>query len=139
MTFDFYTVNSQFTIGENTVARNGEVIAEGNIFLFQLLFGFPAILMVSQNPSEKPKIIRTSQVKSVLPIYEFFDGQQQPLKQTFKIVFEKENKKNSFTVLAVDLAHALQLVRGLYDNPKVLSTTLIGKAEKSSNRGNAVC
>jgi len=78
MTFDFYTKNAKFSVGEKTFSRNGEVIATGDIFIFQILLGYPAMLIITENEYCPPTVIKTEPITSVLPEWEFFDGTQRP-------------------------------------------------------------
>ncbi|PGT83241.1 hypothetical protein [Bacillus sp. AFS040349] len=111
MTFDFYTFNSKFSIGEDFIMKNGEVIAEGNVFLFQVLLGYPAYLIVNtKNEFCLPLVVKTEPITSVLPEYEFFDGSQRPHKYLYEVDFIYQKKPRKFNVMAVDAAHARDLI-----------------------------
>lgn len=114
--FNFYTKQSQFTIGPNYVVKNGgEVVAEGTIFIFQLLLGYPAWIIVNaENEFIPPQIIRTERVISVLPEHEHFDGIQCPPKFLYQVDFVLDKKAKRITVNAVDEAHVMEFVKTYY-------------------------
>lgn len=115
-TFNFYTEQHQFTVGPNYVVKNGgEVVAEGTIFIFQLLLGYPAWIIVNaENEFIPPQIIRTETVISVLPENEHFDGIQCPPKILYQVDFFLDKKEKRITVNAVDEAHCLEFVKTHY-------------------------
>ncbi|NRD80853.1 hypothetical protein HPT25_26350 [Bacillus sp. BRMEA1] len=113
--FNFYTQKSQFTIGPNYVVKNGgEVIAEGSIFIFQLLLGYPAWIFVNADESEAPQIIKTEPVISVLPENEFFDGIQNPPKHLYQVDFLERKRPKRMTVTAVDEHHVRVFLKTHY-------------------------
>ncbi|MFC0273564.1 hypothetical protein ACFFIX_19420 [Metabacillus herbersteinensis] len=127
MIVDFHTKNSKYTIGDGFVLRNDEIVAQGNAFIFQLLLGYPAYLIITgRNPFEAPTRIKTSIVTSLLPQYEFFDGNTLPEKRLYKHLFSMtrySNRRISFITSAVDEAHAQQLLNLRYGNQILIHST----------------
>jgi len=75
---EFYTKDHCYQINHttNSVRKDGEIIAEGKIFVYELLMGYPAwIIVTPQNEYCPPIYLRTATVQSVLPGYERFDGE----------------------------------------------------------------
>jgi len=114
MTFDFYTKKAKFSVGERNFYKNGEVIASGDIFLFQILLGYPAMLIITENEFCPPAIIKTEPITSVLPKWEFFDGRQRPDKYTFQVSVISDGSIVTNLVSAVDQEHARELMAMQY-------------------------
>lgn len=132
MTFDFYTKHAKFSIGEKTFSKNGEVIATGDIFIFQLLLGYPAMLIIiSENEFCPPTIIKTEPITSVLPEWEFFDGEQRPYKYTFEVLISSEGRFFTKLVSAVDQEHARQLMSLQYGINNIISIRYVSRKVKS--------
>lgn len=114
MSINFYTAHTQFTIFEDKVFKNGEVIAEGSIFVFQLILGLPAWIIVNGELIDLPTIIHTSKVISVLPEHEKFDGESIGAKTLFNVSFTVLNKKKpvsqNMSIYAIDEAHVKDLI-----------------------------
>lgn len=69
----FYTREEKFDLIGNRIYRNGEVIAEGDLYIHRLLFGQPSLIVV--NGSKKnPFVLKTSPVIGVLPEKQYFEG-----------------------------------------------------------------
>lgn len=134
MTFDFYTKTSKFTVAEKSVLKNGEVIAEGNVFLFQVLLGFPAYLIVQENEYTPPIILKTDCIQSVLPSNEFFDGEREPQKYLFRVTFSLDDIPILYNMEAIDSNSAITFVKERYKkkNLQNLSVKYIARGEKIS-------
>lgn len=115
MIFDFYTDDSsKYTVDNHKLLRNGEVLATGSIFFFQLLTGYPAFLIISNNAFIQPTTIKTSSVNSVLPEFEFFDGKQCPEKRFYEMQFsltKYSHRIKTYSCWAIDQVHAETLLR----------------------------
>jgi len=131
MTFDFYTKNAKFSVGEKTFSRNGEVIATGDIFIFQILLGYPAMLIITENEYCPPTVIKTEPITSVLPEWEFFDGTQRPDKYRFQVVINYEGNLVSHLVSAVEQEHARQLMSLQYGSDTIISVNQVRRGKLS--------
>ena len=134
MSFDFYTKASKFTVTKNSVLKNGEVIADGKVFIFQVILGFPAYLIVQENDFVPPVIIKTDCIQSVLPTNEYFDGEREPKKYLFRISFVVDELPMLYDMEAVDSNSAVTFVRDRYKdkNLEIKSLKYIEREEKIS-------
>jgi hypothetical protein len=136
MTFDFYVGNIQYTVGENSIRKNGEVIFQGKLYIYRLLFGMPGLIVISENKNSSPKVFKTGTITSILPNYEFLEGEQQPKKFIYLIEFQHCRSKSigGYTCIAVSEEHAAQLFRIRYkeDEAKLLSILLSEKEQKQA-------
>lgn len=136
MSINFYTANAQFTIFEDQVFKNGEVIAEGSIFVFQLILGLPAWIIVNGELTDFPTIIHTPKVVSVLPEHERFDGDFIGAKTLFNVSFTVLNKKKpvakNMFVYALDETHVKELIEIYFHKDFILIETVqrINKLKK---------
>jgi hypothetical protein len=128
MTFDFYVGNIQYTVGENSIRKNGEVVFQGKLYIFRLLFGMPALIVISENEHSSPKVFKTGTITSILPHYEFLEGEQQPKKFIYRIEFQKCGSQfiGGYSCIAVSEDHASQLFRIRYkeDEAELFSISL---------------
>ena len=136
MTFDFYVGNTQYTVEENSIRRNGEIVFQGKLYIYRLLFGMPALIMVSENDYISPKVFKTSTITSILPYYEFLEGEQQPTKFLYHIEFIKHGSlsRRGSSCIAVSEEHAAQLFRIRYkkDQASILSVSLLVQEKKQA-------
>ncbi|PMC36265.1 hypothetical protein CJ195_15760 [Bacillus sp. UMB0899] len=143
MTFDFYTEDSsKYTVGDNKVLKNSEILAAGNIFIFQLLPGYPAFLIISRDDFLHPTIIKTPPVTSILPDYEYFDGKQCPEKIFYELKFflNKYSKRVfTFSCMGIDQVHAEHLVRLRYGSQ--ISIFRVKEINQTNNmsKGKFIC
>jgi len=136
MTFDFYVGNTQFTVGENSIRNNGEVILQGKLYIYRLLFGMPALIIINEKETLSPKVFKTGIVTSILPQYEFLEGVQQPQKFIYQIEFLKRGTHSirGYSCLAVSECHAAQLFQVRYkeDEAELLSISLSDQEQKQA-------
>ena len=139
MMFDFYTAQAKYTVGEKVLLKDGEVIAEGDVFLFQVLLGCPAVIIISEDVYQSPLIINTSRVESILPEYEFFDGEQRPQKLMYKVNYSEKDKKTPYLVVAVDPIHATSLLQNLFISTEIESIKTLEGNVRFTEEGYKVC
>jgi len=136
MTFDFYVGNTQFTVGENSIRKNGEVVFHGKLYIYRLVFGMPALIIINEKENLSPKVFKTGIVTSILPHYEFLEGVQQPQKFNFRIEFKKRGSRSKrvYSCIAVSECHAAQLFRIRYreDEAELLSISLSDQEQKQA-------
>lgn len=109
MPVKFYVGPDEFEVTNTLLCKNGEVIEEGKMFIFNLLLGQPAWVICIQNDYCPPTYIKTQKVTSVLPTFEVFEGESHPQKYVFEIQVVAEGKKHHVKILAVDELHAKHL------------------------------
>ncbi|MEW4286231.1 hypothetical protein [Priestia koreensis] len=110
---EFYTPHHPYQIDlqSRVIRKDGEVIAEGNIFVHELLMGYPAWIIITPNNEYCPPIyLKTDIVQSVLPEYEVFDGV--PIQRTyFQIRYQEKEKLRVFRCAAMDSIQATLIFR----------------------------
>ncbi|MDO6657435.1 hypothetical protein [Anaerobacillus sp. 1_MG-2023] len=130
MTFDFYTKASKFTVAENSVLKNGEVIAEGKVFLFQVLLGFPVYLIVHEHDFVPPVVIKTDCILSVLPSHEYFDGEREPQKFLYRVKYTINDVPIVYDMEAVDSNSAKTFVLQRYKNKNIKNVSVERKKRR---------
>lgn len=127
MIFEFYTDENQYHVTDLSISKNGEVIAEGNIFVFYLMLGHPAWIIVNGNSFNPPLVVKTSRVTSILPHYEVYDGEPNPTKRVFEIEFRvwelDQWTYRKYSCSTVDEFHAIDYVRSFFPKAEVLKVT----------------
>lgn len=82
----FYVKNREFQVTNHYLLKNGEVIAEGHIFVHQLVLGVRGMLEVrSLNSHCPPQFIDLGVVESILPNQEFYDNIQNPVRELYRL------------------------------------------------------
>ncbi|MBU8908186.1 hypothetical protein [Desertibacillus haloalkaliphilus] len=71
---DFYTKRSKYTVSEDSVFKDGECIAAGQVTIIQLLQGEESYLSILENEYIPPTILKTERVEAVLPSDEHLAG-----------------------------------------------------------------
>lgn len=136
MTFDFYVGNTQYTVGENMIRKNGEVVFQGKLYIYRLLFGMPALIIISEKENVSPKMLKTGKVTSILPHYEFLEGEQKPKKFIYHIKFKRRGSHSirGYSCIAVSETHAAQLFRIRYkeDEAGLLSISLSEEEQRQA-------
>lgn len=136
MTFDFYVGDTQYTVEDNNLRKNGEVLIQGKLYIYRLLLGMPGLFMFSESESDSVKLFKTQVITSILPINEFNKGEQCPKKTLFNIVFSDRCCKfpKQYQCYAVSEEHAEQLFI-LFNNKeftKINSITLVNREKKQA-------
>ncbi|WP_209124512.1 hypothetical protein [Alkalihalobacillus sp. BA299] len=118
------------------IRKNGEVIFQGKLYIYRLIFGMPALIIISENENISPKVFKTGNVTSILPHYEFLEGEQQPTKLIYQIEFKKQGSRSirGYSCLAVSDVHAAQLFRIRYkeEEAMILSISLSEREQKQA-------
>lgn len=105
----FSVGKDEFEVTQACFCKNGEVIEEGKMFMFNLLLGQPAWAICITNDFCPPTYIKTSSVTSVLPEFEIFEGFPHPQKFVFEILLLVDGQTQKVKILAVDEIHAKHL------------------------------
>ena len=112
---EFHTKKYEFILTERALFKNGEVIAEGDIVVHQLMLGLPASIEIVYNDYCPPLFIETERIRSILPSNEFFEDQRITQKSVFKVNFSvcKKGKwvERSHSILAINAKKAYQIVQ----------------------------
>lgn len=106
MPVKFYVGADEYEVTDRVFCRNGEVIEEGRMFIFNLLLGQPAWIICVTNEYCPPTYLKTQNVTSVYPDFEVFEGEPHPKKCVFEIQMAVDGKLQTIKVLAVDEIHA---------------------------------
>jgi hypothetical protein len=142
MMFEFYTNEYQYQVTDLSVSKNGEIIAEGNIFVFYLMLGHPAWIIVNGNSFNPPLVVKTSRVTSILPHHEVYDGEPNPIKHVFEIEFRVcelgQSTYRKYRCSTVDEFHAIDYVKSFFPKAEVLNTTIHRKRPYQRER-NLIC
>lgn len=119
----FFTKDAEFVIEQGRVLKNGEVVGEGNVYLFQLLLGYPAyIIVTSDNHFIPPVVIKTDTVRSILPENEHFDGEK-PQKKRYVVHFNRDGMDMLISIEAVEPFHAEQLIKTYYGDIDIFNVS----------------
>ncbi|MCM3619747.1 hypothetical protein M3936_19435 [Sutcliffiella horikoshii] len=109
MKYEFHTSKSCFLVDNNRLFKDGDLIAEGTIFPFQVLLGLPAILIVSHSEYCPPQFLKTDTITSVLAANEYLDGETAK-KYLFEISYkfraDQRDQLLHFLIPGVDTEHA---------------------------------
>ncbi|WP_066412839.1 hypothetical protein [Sutcliffiella cohnii] len=136
MTFDFYVGNTQYTVEDTNLRKNGEVLIQGKLYIYRLLLGMPGLLMFSESESDSVKLFKTQVITSILPFNEFNKGEQCPNKTLFNIVFSDRSGRlpKKYQCYAVSEEHAEQLFILFNNNEftKINSITLANREKKQA-------
>lgn len=109
MKYEFHTSKSCFLVDNSRLFKDGELIAEGTIFPFQILLGMPAILIVTHSEYCPPQFLKTDTITSVLAANEYLDGE--PAKKhlfeiSYKFKADQHEQVLHFLIPGVDSEHA---------------------------------
>ena len=103
MSYDFYCGNQQYTVSNNSLSLNGEIVAQGSIEVRELLLGRPASIMIQS--INDCICIKTDMVTAVLPQHERFKGKV-PSKRKFRM----RMKRRDMEITAISRQHAKTLL-----------------------------
>jgi len=135
MTLDFFTNDHQFNVTNTCVSKNGEVIAEGHIFVFYLMLGHPAYIIVNGNGPQPPVYIKTPPVTSILPHQEVYDGEVNPQKWIFEVNFKTYESgdwsSKKYTCWTVDEYHATDYIKSIFPDARELVVKVHQKLNRS--------
>ncbi|MGE6755955.1 hypothetical protein ACQKFO_21375 [Rossellomorea sp. NPDC071047] len=142
MIFDFYTDDNQFTVTESAISKNGEVIAEGSVFVFYLMLGYPAWFIVNGNAFCPPQTVRTKPVTSILPHFEVYDGEINPKKQVYEVNFEVTQDGRTifkkYSCVTVDELHAIEFIQSSYPAAVILDIQIHKSVEQQEGSGEGI-
>lgn len=116
MSFDFYVGNVQYTVEKRVIRKNGEVLFEGDLHLYNLLLGMPGLILIHEDEESSPKLFKTAPITSILPKQEYVNGKHEYVRSLFLIKWRDQHTKRTsqFRCHAVSEEHAIHLLE-LYE------------------------
>ncbi|MFE7064529.1 hypothetical protein ACFVAD_20550 [Sutcliffiella sp. NPDC057660] len=120
MRIEFYTKDAHFLVENNQFFKDGELLAEGNIFPFQTLWGLPALFIVTTSEFCPPQFLQTEAITSVLACNEYLDGEQ-AVKQMYEVIYTMAEYDDElfFLLPAVDSEHVKQMFKLFHPGAEV--------------------
>jgi hypothetical protein len=143
MTFEFFTNESQYQVSNTTISKDGEITVEGNIFVFYLMLGHSAWIIVNGNSFNPPLVIKTSPITSILPHHEVYDGELNPRKHVYEVNFKVYelgqwvNRKYSCST--VDEFHAIDYVKSFFPKAEIIDTRVHSDISYRERERNLIC
>jgi hypothetical protein len=127
----FHTKRDEFLLCRHGVLQNGEIVAEGEVYVSELLMGMPALILIKPQGDGPLLTIQTETVTAVLPQHERVWNQEDFEREMFLITYQEpvSHWKDVFYCHAAHERQAKALFHMAYPEKEIVSIRIQNKKQ----------